>query len=77
MRFISLLSVSCALLPPTGALNILLNNDDSWASANIRELYKALKLAGHKVLLVAPVSNQSGRGGAVSRQEALSLKRKN
>jgi 5'-nucleotidase len=46
-------------------LNILLNNDDSWVSANIRAFYYALKAAGHNVLLVAPAVNQSGRGGTV------------
>jgi 5'-nucleotidase len=56
---------AAALLAQASALNILLNNDDSWASANIREFYKALKAAGHKVLLVAPAVNQSGKGGTV------------
>ncbi|PWN42323.1 5'/3'-nucleotidase sure [Ceraceosorus guamensis] len=46
-------------------LNILLTNDDSWASANIRATYYALKSAGHKVLLVGPAMNQSGKGGTV------------
>ncbi|KAJ7582463.1 sure-like protein [Mycena floridula] len=44
-------------------LNILLTNDDSWASANIRATYKALKSDGHDVLLVGPAVQQSGRGG--------------
>jgi 5'-nucleotidase len=57
---------SAILLQSSSALNILLGNDDSWASANIREFYKALKAAGHKVLLVAPAVNQSGKGGTVS-----------
>lgn len=50
--------VSCA-----AGLNILLTNDDSWASANIRATYNALKADGHDVLLVAPAVQQSGRGG--------------
>ncbi|KAK0441180.1 sure-like protein [Desarmillaria tabescens] len=45
------------------SLNILLTNDDSWASANIRATYSALKADGHNVLLVAPAVQQSGRGG--------------
>jgi len=61
-----LAAVSALLLPSASALNILLANDDSWASANIREFYKALKAAGHRVLLVAPAVNQSGKGGTVS-----------
>lgn len=46
-------------------LRILLSNDDSWASANIRATYYALKTAGHNVLMVSPVVNQSGKGGTV------------
>ncbi|THH15888.1 hypothetical protein EW146_g4663 [Bondarzewia mesenterica] len=54
-----------------GGLNILLTNDDSWASANIRPdsrvscsaTFTALKAVGHDVLMVAPAINQSGRGG--------------
>ncbi|KIP07965.1 hypothetical protein PHLGIDRAFT_401065 [Phlebiopsis gigantea 11061_1 CR5-6] len=44
-------------------LNILLTNDDSWASANIRATHAALKAAGHDVLLVAPAVQNSGQGG--------------
>ena len=63
-KFIAL--AATALLPASSsALNILLNNDDSWASANIHEFYRLLKAAGHKVLLVAPAVNQSGKGGTV------------
>ncbi|EKM53971.1 uncharacterized protein PHACADRAFT_257501 [Phanerochaete carnosa HHB-10118-sp] len=43
--------------------NILLTNDDSWASANIRATYSALKAAGHTVLLVVPAVQNSGQGG--------------
>lgn len=52
------------VLPLTSiALNILLNNDDGFGSANIRELYRLLNAAGHNAWIVAPVSNQSGKGG--------------
>ncbi|KAF5374265.1 hypothetical protein D9758_004522 [Tetrapyrgos nigripes] len=44
-------------------LNIVLTNDDSWASANIRATYDALKSDGHNVLLVGPAVQQSGKGG--------------
>ncbi|KAK0197438.1 sure-like protein [Armillaria mellea] len=47
----------------SSSLNILLTNDDSWASANIRATYSALKADGHNVLMVAPAVQQSGRGG--------------
>lgn len=46
-------------------LRILLSNDDSWAAANLRALYYALKTAGHQVLVVSPSQNQSGKGGTV------------
>ena len=55
------------LLPPlpftSVALNIIVNNDDGFGSANIRELYRLLDAAGHNAWIVAPVSNQSGKGG--------------
>ncbi|KAH9857786.1 5'/3'-nucleotidase sure [Lenzites betulinus] len=52
-----------ALLSCSSALNVLLTNDDSWASANIRAAYTALKADGHDVLLVGPAVQQSGKGG--------------
>lgn len=55
------------------ALNILLNNDDGWASANIRETYRLLKEAGHDVLMVAPVVDNSGQGGRVSASQTLPI----
>ena len=45
------------------ALNILVNNDDGFGSANIREFYRLLKAHGHNALIVAPVDNESGQGG--------------
>ncbi|GAC94183.1 acid phosphatase [Pseudozyma hubeiensis SY62] len=54
-------------------LNIVLTNDDSWASANIRALYYALRRAGHRVLMVAPAANQSGQGGTVVLPTELNL----
>ncbi|KAM0801666.1 5'/3'-nucleotidase sure [Usnea florida] len=52
------------LLPLTSiALNIIVNNDDGFGAANIRELYRLLNAAGHNAWIVAPVSNQSGKGG--------------
>lgn len=46
-------------------LNILLTNDDGFDVANIQTLFKALKHAGHNVLLVAPYSSQSGKSASV------------
>lgn len=51
------------LLTVVFAKNILLSNDDGWASTNIRALYRDLKEAGHNVILVAPVAQRSGWGG--------------
>ncbi|KAF6240920.1 hypothetical protein HO173_000712 [Letharia columbiana] len=58
------LTLLLALLPLTSiALNIIVNNDDGFGSANIRELYRFLNVAGHNAWIVAPVSNESGKGG--------------
>ncbi|MEQ9397525.1 5'/3'-nucleotidase SurE, partial [Haliea sp.] len=51
---------------PAFSLNILLTNDDGWQAPGIQSVYKTLTEAGHTVTLVAPVSDQSGRGGAMN-----------
>ena len=64
LSFAHCLTAAVALLPiTTDALNIIVNNDDGFGSANIREFYRLLKAAGHNAWIVAPVSNQSGKGG--------------
>ncbi|KAM3539659.1 hypothetical protein ARSEF1564_007402 [Beauveria bassiana] len=45
------------------ALNILLNNDDGFASGNLREVYRLLNEAGHNAWIIAPATMQSGMGG--------------
>lgn len=45
------------------AQNILLTNDDGWASTGIRAAYRSLTDAGYNVILVAPVEQRSGYGG--------------
>lgn len=64
MKF-SLATLALAAAAPSiaSALNILISNDDGFASSNIRATYSALKTAGHNVYLVASTSNQSGQGG--------------
>ncbi|KAI9755899.1 MAG: hypothetical protein M4579_004113 [Chaenotheca gracillima] len=47
----------------SAGLNIIVSNDDGWGSANIREFYKALNDAGHNAWIVAPVTQNSGKGG--------------
>ncbi|KAL0947264.1 hypothetical protein HGRIS_013385 [Hohenbuehelia grisea] len=59
----ALFTLSATLAVTVSGLNILLTNDDSWASANVRATYEALKSDGHKVLLVGPAVQQSGKGG--------------
>ncbi|KAK6342248.1 hypothetical protein TWF730_001725 [Orbilia blumenaviensis] len=54
------LALTCGL---ANSLNIIINNDDGWATANIREFYKALRADGHDAYIVAPVEQQSGQGG--------------
>ncbi|EPQ26280.1 uncharacterized protein PFL1_06215 [Pseudozyma flocculosa PF-1] len=54
-------------------LNIVMTNDDSWASANIRAFYYALRRAGHKVLMVGPSHNQSGKGGTFELPTSVNL----
>jgi hypothetical protein len=54
------------IAPQAHGLDILLCNDDGFTSANTRALYQQLIHAGHRVVISAPVDNQSGRGGYIS-----------
>jgi 5'-nucleotidase len=47
-------------------LRLLLTNDDGYSSPGIRAVREALLAAGHDVVLVAPLSNQSGSGMRVT-----------
>ena len=53
--------------------NILLTNDDGFAATNIRSTYRSLKEAGHRVILVAPVSQRSGWSGKFDVPEKKTL----
>ncbi|WP_148864508.1 5'/3'-nucleotidase SurE [Marinobacter fonticola] len=55
------------------ALNILLTNDDSWETDNIQLLFGALQAAGHSVIMSAPCTGQSGKGGALGFLEPVSV----
>jgi 5'-nucleotidase len=57
------LSLAPAAAP---ALDILLGNDDGQSAAGIQALRAALCAAGHQVTLVAPATDQSGRGGSIN-----------
>jgi 5'/3'-nucleotidase SurE len=48
------------------ALNVLLTNDDGQTAAGIQAMRAALCAAGHSVTLVAPTTDQSGRGGSIN-----------
>ena len=63
---VSTLAVALSLLLGSQALNIIVNNDDGFGSANIREFYRLLRAAGHDAWIVAPVVDNSGQGGRVS-----------
>ncbi|MCF2528318.1 5'/3'-nucleotidase SurE [Yinghuangia soli] len=47
---------------PPKRLNILLSNDDGYQFPFIRALQGALKAAGHNAVIVAPLTDQSGKG---------------
>lgn len=49
-----------------GSLDILLTNDDGYAAPGINVLYDALNEAGHDVTMIAPLTNQTGKSGAMA-----------
>jgi len=62
----ALLASAALALAPAGAdaRNIVLTNDDGLTS-NVVALYRALKEAGHDVVVSVPCTNQSGQGAAL------------
>ena len=48
------------------SLDIMLTNDDGWNAPGIQAVRGALLTAGHRVTLVGPLEQQSGRGGAIN-----------
>lgn len=52
--------------PEPRPLRILLTNDDGFDSHGIEALHVALKAAGHDVTIVAPATQQSGKGGSIN-----------
>src|SRR5262245_9693099 len=66
MRYLFVLMIYLALTTNASAVDILVCNDDGFTSANTRALYERLTQAGHRVIVAAPVDNQSGRGGYIS-----------
>ncbi|XZG71119.1 5'/3'-nucleotidase SurE [Chitinibacteraceae bacterium HSL-7] len=66
MKRLALALLAAGLATPSFALNILVSNDDGFASANVRALYTTLKNAGHDVIVSAPCQNQSGKGASLN-----------
>ncbi|GGB01834.1 5'/3'-nucleotidase SurE [Agarivorans gilvus] len=65
------LSSTLVFSPIASALNIVLTNDDSWATPNINILKSQLEAAGHDVIMSAPCTGQSGKGGAMTLMKAV------
>lgn len=64
-----LLTAALLLFAPisaVGNLRILVTNDDGFDSAGITALRQALIDAGHDVTVVAPATQQSGKGGSLN-----------
>lgn len=53
---------------------IMLTNDDGIQANGLRSMYKALTEAGHKVRVVAPVSEQSAVGHAITVRDPLRVR---
>jgi 5'/3'-nucleotidase SurE len=53
----------------SGALNILLTNDDGYQSPLIHAVREVLIAVGHNVTIVAPLENQSGTGATLKEVE--------
>lgn len=52
--------------PAPKRLNILLSNDDGYQFPFIRAVQGALKAAGHNAVIVAPATDQSGKGTGIN-----------
>ncbi|MBD1573493.1 acid phosphatase [Vibrio sp. S17_S38] len=61
------------LAPSALALNIVLTNDDSWDTQNIKNMKSALEAAGHDVIMSAPCGPQSGKGGSMVMMKAVTV----
>lgn len=55
-------------------MNVLLSNDDGIQSPGLQAMYRALKKAGHEVLAVAPMQQQSGKSHSITVFEPLRAK---
>jgi 5'/3'-nucleotidase SurE len=57
---------TCVFAATAAPLNIVLTNDDGYAASGIQILRSALVAAGHNAVIVAPRTNQSGKGTGVA-----------
>lgn len=60
----ALIAQALLVSAPAAALNIVLTNDDSWNTHNIKAMKEALVAKGHDVIMTAPCTGQSGKGGS-------------
>lgn len=69
LAFLACLFLAGSVLPvyAAGSLRILLTNDDGFEAPGIQAVRTALLDAGHEVYTVAPASQQSGTGAAITR----------
>jgi len=59
-------SFGLMLASPALALDILVTNDDGIGSAGLQILAATLTAAGHNVTVIAPATQQSGKGGSIN-----------
>ncbi|KZT69457.1 survival protein sure-like phosphatase/nucleotidase [Daedalea quercina L-15889] len=62
MTFKTLVLLAAILAVYVSAQNLVICNDDGWATAQIRAQYESLSNAGYNVVLSCPALNQSGTG---------------
>ena len=62
-------------LQAEGGLNVMLTNDDGYQAPGIAAMKAALEAAGHRVTVVAPLSNQSGTGMSLTTSGTLDYSR--
>ncbi|KAI8972590.1 sure-like protein [Trametes punicea] len=61
----------CLLFTLVAGTNILLTNDDGWATAQIRQQFDVLNSTGYSVVLSAPALNQSGKSSLSTTPQPL------
>ena len=64
---IAFVAVGAIVYSPSAlALDILVTNDDGIGAAGIQTLAAVLSAANHNVTVVAPATQQSGKGGSIN-----------